>query len=215
LVVSQLALFALIILLPLVFRFFLRSIAPYAPNSEMSFLVIMALVCGVITKELGTYYLVGAFIVGIVAGQFRHFMNNDNSDNILNSLTAFFSIFIPFYFFNAGLSFTKDFFTFEGLILGLFFTLIFIPIRLISIISTIKFFLKDFWPSKRQISVSLLPNLIFGLVIASILRDRYQVNATIISGLVFYTVLSSIIPSLVFQKAKPSTYDFRRIGKNR
>ncbi len=213
LLVSKAVLVFLVVALPFIFKFFLRSIAPYAPNSELSFLVIMALVCGVITKEIGTYYLVGAFIVGIIAGQFRHFMESENSDNILNSLRAFFSIFIPFYFFNAGLSFTKEFFTLQGLVIGLSFSAIFIPIRLIATLASIKFFLKDFWPDRKQISISLLPNLIFGLVIASILKERFNLAPDIISGLVIYTVLTSIIPAIAFKKAKPSTYDFRKIGR--
>jgi len=215
LIVSKLVLIFLVIALPIIFKFFLKSIAPYAPDSEMSFLIIMALVCGVITKEIGTYYLVGAFIVGLVASQFRHFMDSEKSHSLLNSVTAFFSIFIPFYFFNAGLSFTNDFLTLKGLAIGILFSLVFIPIRLFLVISSIRFFLKDFWGHKRQISISLLPNLIFGLVIATILKDRFSIDPDIISGLVVYTVVTSIIPSIVFKKANPSTYDFRKVGQNR
>lgn len=211
---STAILLGLILVLPSVFRFFLKKIAPYAPDSEVAFLVLIALVCGVITQKIGAYYLVGAFIVGMTAGRFRHFMGdsdqNPDQGNTLASLTSFFTVFIPFYFYKAGMGFTSELFLFDGLKLGLLFIAVCIPIRILSVFSTLHFFLKDSWKDRYAIAMNLLPTLIFGLVIAAILRDEFQVEPAIISGLVIYTVVTSIIPAILFRNqdsaiAKPST----------
>lgn len=200
----------MLVLLPYVFKFFLRFIAPYAPKSEVSFLVVVAFVLGVITKKLGTYYLVGAFAAGIIAGQFNHFMNSEHSKRIEESLAAFYSIFVPFYFFSAGLIITESFFTLKGLYIGMFLSLVFIPIRLLSTVLSIKFFIKDFWQDRMKISISLAPNLIFGLVVVGILKERFDVESSILSGLVIYTLIASIMPAIFFKKTPPESYDFTR-----
>ncbi|MCO4793892.1 MAG: cation:proton antiporter [Bacteriovoracaceae bacterium] len=209
--ISKSLLIGLIILLPLLFSFFLKVIAPFAPKSEVSFLVLVALIAGIITKKIGTYYLVGAFIAGVTAGQFKHFIKSDESERILNSLATFFSIFVPFYFFKAGLSITKDLFTQEGLILGLIFIGVFIPLRVVSVLISVKFFVKNFWHNKFKISLSLIPTLIFGLVILSILKENFDIDKRILSGLLLYTIVSSIIPSIAFKKAPPEVFDLSRV----
>ena len=200
-----------LLLLPPLFKFFLNFIAPYAPKTEVSFLVIISLIFGVITKKLGTYYLVGAFATGIVAGQFNHFMNSSHSKRIEESLASFYGIFVPFYFFSAGLLITQDFFTIKGLILGILISSVFIPIRILSVVLSIKYFIKDFWQDRMKISMSLIPNLIFGLVVIGILKERFNVEAYILSGLVIYTLLASILPAIYFEKTPPENYDSSRL----
>ncbi|MDD0852218.1 cation:proton antiporter [Halobacteriovorax sp. GB3] len=205
--VSKAVLVLLIVFLPLLFKFFLRIVAPYAPDTEVGFLILVALISGVVTKKIGTYYLVGAFIVGIVAGNFKHFISKDNHENILRSLSVFFSFFVPFYFYKAGLTITTEMFSMKGLIIGLVFLLVFLAIRVLSVFVTVKYFIPDFWKNRLSISMSLLPTLIFGLVIVSILRERFDVSPEILSGLIVYTVVSSLIPSFVFEKAPPVFHD--------
>jgi len=196
----------LVLFLPVLFKFFFKVIAPYAPDSEVGFLILVALICGVITKNIGTYYLVGAFIVGVIAGQFKHFNNSHKADDILDHLRMFFSFFIPFYFYSTGLTITSDLFSIKGLALGLGFLIVFIPIRILTVFSSIKFFIKDNWKDRYPIATALLPNLIFGLVLASILRERFQIDVYIISGLIVYTILSSVIPAIVFKKTPPESF---------
>lgn len=210
LVKVQFIFIVILLLLPHLFKFFLRFIAPYAPKSEVSFLVIVAFMLGIITKKLGTYYLVGAFAAGIVAGQFNHFINSEHSKRIEESLAAFYTIFVPFYFFSAGLIITDDFFTLNGLYLGLALSLIFIPLRLTSVVLSIKLFIKDFWQDRIKISISLAPNLIFGLVIVGILKEKFNLDSYILSGLVIYTLTTSILPAIFFKKMPPENYDLSR-----
>jgi Kef-type K+ transport system membrane component KefB len=207
---AKVILIALFLILPQLFKFYLRFVAPYAPKTEVSFLVIIAFLTGVLTKKLGTHYLVGAFATGVVAGQFNHFMRSEHSKRIENSLSAFFNIFVPFYFFSAGLIITKSFFTLSGLYYGLAIIAIFIPLRFISVVASIKVFIKDFWYDRYKISISLMPNLIFGLVIIGILKDRFSVNEALLSGLVIYTLVSSILPAIFFEKMPPEDYDLSR-----
>lgn len=196
---STAILLGLILVLPSVFRFFLKKIAPYAPDSEVAFLVLIALVCGVITQKIGAYYLVGAFIVGMTAGRFRHFMGDSDQGTTLASLTSFFTVFIPFYFYKAGMGFTSEIFLVDGVKMGLLFIAVCVPIRILSVFSTLHFFLKDSWKDRYAIAMNLLPTLIFGLVIAAILRDEFAVEPAIISGLVIYTIVTSIIPAILFR----------------
>lgn len=201
--ISSAYLILLIAILPLVLKFFLKVIAPYAPDTEVGFLIIVALIAGVITKKIGAYYLVGAFIAGVVAGNFKHFVGEKKHEHILNSLAVFFSFFVPFYFYKAGLSLKPEIFSWKGLAIGVCFLSVFITLRTFSVLVTLKLFVKDFWIDRVSISMSLLPTLIFGLVIATILKEKFGIADEIISGLIIYTVVSSLIPSFMFKKAPP------------
>lgn len=208
---TKLIFLAMFLILPYIFKLYLRFIAPYAPKSEVSFLVIIAFIAGVLTKKLGTHYLVGAFAAGVVAGQFNHFFTSEHAHRIESSLMAFYSIFVPFYFFSAGLVITPDFFTLKGLVIGILLCLTILPLRIYSIILSIKYFIKDFWQDRMKISISLAPNLIFGLVIIGILKEKFNVEPYILSALVIYTLIASFLPSIYFEKTPPEEYDLSRV----
>ena len=65
LLVSGGALVLLIALTPFVFLLLGRFVVPYAPGSEFSLLLMVGLICSVITKALGVYYLVGRICRGL------------------------------------------------------------------------------------------------------------------------------------------------------
>lgn len=201
LLLSNAYLLIMILMLPLIFKLFLKFIAPYAPDSELPFLILIAFLSGIFTMKIGAYYLVGAFIAGLTAGQFKTLISSMGEHNIIPGLTTFFGFFIPFYFFSSGLSIARDFLSLEGAFLGALFIIIFIPIRYFSTFLSIRFFVKNFWGDRRSITLSLIPTLIFGLVIVSILRDRFQVDPVLLSGLVVYTIATSITPALLFRKS--------------
>jgi Kef-type K+ transport system membrane component KefB len=200
----------LLFFLPYIFKFYLKFIAPYATKSEVSFLVIMAFLSGILTKKLGTHYLVGAFATGVIAGQYNHFMGKDNFHRIENTLSAFYSIFVPFYFFSAGLLITSEFFSTQGLIYGLVLSCTILPIRIFSVFVNIKYFISGFWNDRIKISISLAPNLIFGLVVVGILKERFNVDAVYLSGIIIYTLIASILPAIFFDKVPPEDYDLSR-----
>jgi len=51
--------------------------------------------------------------------------------------------------------------------------------------------------------VPMLPTLVFGLVIATILRERFMVDAMLFGGIVLYTLLTTIIPAVVLRSQVP------------
>ncbi len=53
---SSLILVAMIVLLPFLFIAFEQRILPYAPKSEFTFLVLVAVLCALLTRRLGVYY---------------------------------------------------------------------------------------------------------------------------------------------------------------
>ncbi|MFK8137790.1 MAG: cation:proton antiporter [Bdellovibrionales bacterium] len=204
---SLLALIGLIVTLPIIFKYFLKVIAPFSPDSEATFMILIALLAGVATKAIGTYYLVGAFIAGVVAAQFRHFVSTENSEKMLYAVSFFASLFIPFYFYKGGLSLGSSELTWNGAIYGLLFFAIFVPLRYLSVILSIRWFLPECWDGRKEISISLMPTLIFGLVISTILKDRFGVSDDIVFGIVLYSILTSILPAIRFKKAPPDVYD--------
>lgn len=100
--ISTLILIALIALLPLLIKAFARLILPYAPKSEFAFVLMLAVVCAFVTRELGVYYLVGAFVTGLAAQRLREEMPAQASEQMLHAVEVFASFFVPFYFFGAA-----------------------------------------------------------------------------------------------------------------
>jgi hypothetical protein len=96
------AMAGVVIIIPLAFRLFASTVAPYAPKSEFAFLLMVAVVCAYATRLLGVYYLVGAFLVGVAAQRFRASHPAMSSERMVDALESFGSVFIPFYFFHAG-----------------------------------------------------------------------------------------------------------------
>ena len=124
---------AMIVVLPLVFRAFARIVVPHAPRSEFAFLLMVAVVCAFVTRELGVYYLVGAFVVGMAAQRFRERLPALASEEMIRAVELFASFFIPFYFFNAGLQLRRGDFGLHALLLGGGFLLMMVPLRLITV----------------------------------------------------------------------------------
>ena len=102
------AMIAVVLFIPLAFRFFAAVVAPYAPRSEFAFLLMVAVVSAYATRRLGVYYLVGAFLVGVAAQRFRGEHPAMSSERMVDALESFGSVFIPFYFFYAGTEISRD-----------------------------------------------------------------------------------------------------------
>src|SRR5690606_30062719 len=102
-VMGTAALVLLVVVLPKTFELFARWIAPIAPRPEFACLVMMTIGAAFVTRQLGAYYLVGAFVVGIVAQRFRERLPAMASEEMVHAVDVFASFFIPFYFFGAGL----------------------------------------------------------------------------------------------------------------
>lgn len=205
--VSSLVLVAMVGLLPVVFRGFAAIVLPHAPKSEFAFLILMAVACGVVTYELGVYYLVGAFVVGMAAQRLREHLPALASERMLASVEAFASLFVPFYFFSAGLSMRAEDFTLRAFAAGMLFTVVGISLRLIPSWLHRRIVFGESMRRSMAVTVPMLPTLVFTLVIAGILRERFQIAAPLFGGLVIYAILNSLIPGLVFRRVLPDEED--------
>lgn len=203
LLLSTAALVALIVVLPGIFRVFAQRVAPYAPKSEFAFLLMMALLCAYATRELGVYYLVGAFVVGVAARRFRERLPAMASEQMLHAVEVFASFFAPFYFFAAGLSLERADFSGPALLLGLGFFVVIVPLRVATVAVQRRISLGEPLRRSIRVAVPMLPTLVFTLVIAEILRTGFGISPMIFGGLIVYTLLNTVLPGLLLQAPVP------------
>ena len=206
LALSTVILIAMIYLLPLIFKGMAKWIIPYAPKSEFTFLIMVAISCALITKKLGVYYLVGSFIVGISVQRFRENLPAFSSEKMMDAIELFSSFFIPFYFFNAGLGIPREAFSWQAVALGLFLLTIFIPLRIFSITFHRWWVLKESLSDAKKIGIRILPTFVFTLVLVDILKNKFDAPAVVLGALVLYTVINTIFPSLIL-KEKPLEFE--------
>ncbi len=209
LTLSAIVLGLVIALLPLVFHWFAQRIRPFAPKSEFAFLIMVAVGCAIITRELGVYYLVGAFVVGMAAQNFRAHLPAMASEKMLHAVEAFASLFVPFYFFHAGLTLRAEDFGWQGLVAGAVFLVLGIPARVFLVSLQRRMMHEQSWKDSLRISVPLLPTLVFTLVLVSILRERFAAPPWLIGGLVVYTIVNTMIPGLFLRAPTP---EFEALG---
>ncbi len=200
---SALVLVGMILGLPLLFGAFARRIVPHAPRSEFAFLVLLAVACAYATRALGVYYLVGAFVVGMAAQSFRERLPALASEKMLHAIESFASIFVPFYFLHAGLPLKKEDFGLGALAMGGLFLATAIPLRLVFTAGHRWLRLGEPLAAGVRIGTSILPTLVFTLVLADILRERFAVPPAVFGGLIVYAVVNTMIPSLVLRMPVP------------
>lgn len=200
---SLLILISLIILLPLLFRFFAEKIVPHAPNSEFAFLLIVALASALITYRLGVYYLVGAFIVGITAQRFRQNLPALTSENMLHAIEVFAAFFIPFYFFNAGLHLNIRELDWNTAIIAVGLIVLIIPFRVILIGLHRKIIMKESFRDAIRIGIAISPTLVFSLVLAEILKESFQAPLYVYGSIWIYALANTMIPGFTLKIPPP------------
>ncbi|HEX5004141.1 MAG TPA: cation:proton antiporter [Gemmatimonadales bacterium] len=196
---SVFALLALVVMLPPVFRWFASRIAPFAPRSEFAFLLMVAVVAASATRRLGVYYLVGAFVVGLAARQFRARLPAMSSERMLGAVEAFASFFVPFYFFHAGAYINPEDMNWTVLLTGLALLVTCVGLRLGEVTLHRWAALREPPKKSLRIGVALLPTLVFTLVIVDILRNRPGVTPGLLGALVLYTTLITLLPGLILR----------------
>ena len=197
--ISALVLIGMILVLPVVFRWFAARVVPYAPKSEFAFLLMLAVLCAFVTRRLGVYYLVGAFVVGIAAQSLRRQLPAIASDRTLHAVELFASFFIPFYFFSAGLHLRTEDFAVAALLVGGGFLATMVPLRVALVAFHRRAALGETLRQGTRIGVAMLPTLVFTLVIAEILRVTFVVPASVFGGLIIYTLVNTLVPGLALR----------------
>lgn len=205
--VSVLVLAGMIALLPLVFRAFARFVVPFAPRSEFAFLLMLAVTCAFVTRELGVYYLVGAFVVGMAAQRFRERLPAMASEPMMHAVEMFASVFVPFYFFGAGLNLRREDLDVTALGYGAAFLAVGVPLRFGAVVLHRRLALREGVRASSRVAVAMLPTLVFGLVIAEILRDRFAVPPAVFGGVVLSTIVTTLIPAVWFGRASPDVLE--------
>jgi Kef-type K+ transport system membrane component KefB len=194
LVASSAALLALVLVIPAALRLFASAIAPYAPRSEFAFLVMLGVVAAYATRHLGVYYLVGAFLVGIAARRFRR-LPAFSSDRLVGAVEVFASFFAPFYFFGAGAHLDPAVLGVASLLVGLGLFVALVPVRIASVAAHRRVALGEPWAKGVRVGVSLVPTLVFSLVLAELAR-RFEAPAYLVGGIVVYAVANTMLPAL-------------------
>lgn len=197
------ALVLLVLALPAAFSGFARWLAPIAPRSEFAFLVMMTIGAAFVTRQLGAYYLVGAFVVGIVAQRFRERLPALGSEELLHAVDVFASFFIPFYFFSAGLHLHREQFSWQAVAVGVLFLVVAVPLRVGVVTLHTRLALGVPLAEGRRIGSSLVPTLVFTLVIAEILRDGFAVPDWLFGGLVIYALGNTLVPAVALHVPEP------------
>jgi len=198
---SSAALIAMVVLLPLLFTALGRYVVPYAAGSEFSLLVMVGLLAAYLTKQLGVYYLVGAFLVGMVARLLRERMPALASEENLRAVKLFASFFVPFYFFNSGINVPGGALQWNSLWLGLAVTAAVTPLRVGVVWAQRRFFVHEDVRSSLRVAVALAPTLVFTLVLAAILRERFAISDVLYGAMLVYAALTTMLPSVVLSRA--------------
>lgn len=206
LALALLAMAGVVVIIPLAFRMFASSVAPFAPRSEFAFLLMVAVVCAYATRLLGVYYLVGAFIVGVAAQQFRGRHPAMSSEKMVDALEAFGSVFIPFYFFHAGTEIVGERLTFRAIALGLLLVVVVVPIRVAVISLHRNLALGERFDVSRRIGSAMIPTLVFTLVIVGLLENKFGLSPEIATALVIYTIVNTTIPAFVL-RSEPADFE--------
>lgn len=190
---------AMIFGLPHVFKLFARIVLPYAPRTEFAFLMMTAMACALVTRELGVYYLVGAFVVGLTAQRLRRELPAMASERMLHSIESFGTLFIPFYFFHAAASLPQEALSWRGLLWGLGLVAIALPLRVGLIAAHRRWRLGENWIASRSVALPLMPTLVFCLVLARILTEQFQLAPHYLGALVVYAIVTTLFPSIALR----------------
>ncbi|MFO0712943.1 MAG: cation:proton antiporter [Sandaracinus sp.] len=197
--VSSAAIASLVLVLPPLFRVFARYLLPHAPSSEFTFLVIVALLCAYLTRALGVYYLVGAFVVGVTALRMQREIPSLASPRLTHGVELFASFFIPFYFLKAGLHLEASDFTWQGLGLAVVFLLIMIPLRVGAVALHRRVSLGEPAAAGVRVGLALVPTLVFTIVLADILRERYELRPDLYGALIVVSLIDTALPGILLR----------------
>jgi Kef-type K+ transport system membrane component KefB len=197
---STAAVLAMIFGIPLLFRGLVHIIVPYAPGAEFSLLVMVGLIAAYLTDYLGVHFLVGAFIAGFVARMLRRRLPGLASDDNLHAIQLFASFFVPFYFFYAGMAVPLAALSLTALKLGCLLSVVVIPTRIAVIWLQRRFLKGESAMGSLRVATALTPTLIFTMVLATILHERFHLSDALFGALLIYAAVSTLLPSILLAK---------------
>lgn len=203
---------------PLAFVAFHKTILKWAPGTEFSFVLIVALLAAYVTHHLGVHYLVGGFVVGLVAHRYLRWCSEQGLavKPVRSALTSFrfFSAFLmPFFFFLAGVRLPEGALSVQACLFAGAMLLVALPLRVGSVMVHRRIALKESWGESWNIGLLLAPTTVFSVAMAEILMSRFTVTPWIIGGLVLYGAATSFVPLLTHNLRSIEYEDLMTFGE--
>ena len=124
-------------------------------------------------------------------------------ERLLVGIELFASFFIPFYFFKAGLHLEPEAFGWRAILLGLAFTAVTVPLRVGLVVGFRRLVLAEAPRDGLRVGLSLVPTLVFTLVLADILKEQHAISPHLFGALVVFALVNTVLPGLLLRAAPP------------
>lgn len=145
-------------------------------------------------------------MVGVTAVRLNSKIPELRSEHVLEAIEIFAKFFIHFYLFKAGLHLESKYFSLDSLLLGFLFVSIDVPIRIFVVIEPRVYSLKEESRFGFRVGLSLVPTLVFTIVIADILLQEYNLSSELYGALIVFTLINTVLPGFIL-KAPPPEFD--------
>ena len=89
--------------------------------------------------------------------------------------------------------------TLDALNIVLLILAITLPIKILSVVIQRRFSFIENWRDSFAIAISLTPTLIFGMVLADILKERFGLSDSLYVGLIIYSLLTTIVSQILLR----------------
>jgi Kef-type K+ transport system membrane component KefB len=186
------------LLLPVVWIKLRATLFKKVPRSEFVCLVLIAMLASYGSRELGMYYIFGAFFTGFIIAGLKVESLDEESIKYIHAIELITVLLLPLYFFHAGTGIDIKSVTTESLALAGVFLLA-IPCRILPLFVAQRVVTKSPGKGIMSVVVALTPTLVFGLVMAEILMSNPRVPHWIPGGLVIYTLVATLFPTFLLR----------------
>ncbi|MHC5212145.1 MAG: cation:proton antiporter [Planctomycetota bacterium] len=209
--ISIAAITAMVALVPLAFVLFHRTILNWAPRTEFTFVMIVALFAAYVSHHVGVHYLVGAFVVGVIARRYlrwgeKHGMEMASVHSALDSFRFFSAFLMPFFFFLVGLDLPAGALAPTALLFAGAVFVTAVPLRVLVVMLHRRLQLKEPWHHSWNVALLVAPTTVFSVAMAEILRARFNVPDSIVGGLIIYGAATSFLP-LLTRRVRSTEYE--------
>jgi len=78
-----------------------------------------------------------------------------------------------------------------------------VPLRIFRVAAHRKVSLGETWSVGARIGTAVVPTLVFTIVIAEILRDRFALPPTLFGALIVFTLVNTLVPGIALRVPPP------------
>jgi Kef-type K+ transport system membrane component KefB len=127
-----------------------------------------------------------------------------SSERLLGGVELFASFFIPFYFFKAGLHLRPEHFTLVSIGVAIALLAVVLPLRVARVAVHCVVAMKESWKVGTRIGTAVVPTLVFTIVIAEILQERFALPSDLFGALIVFTIANTLLPGFVLRVPAPA-----------